>query len=476
MADINFDISPAPGITNDLIAVIYNTLAPSAEIARQVVLPPHPTNHTFNFANLPIGTYIVRIHQSPDGVTLGNLEHDFWVNASITTTAAYTIKTFQVGLGRSSPYYDPADQDTDYINPDLNGLDYLVFKPGYGPLDWAADITPYPGGGFSFTNNQKFAQGEIYTIQINNLVQTATSGSSQQSFPVGTIQITTDTTITSTHFNRIVEIRSPADCTLSIDLFSVPDGTQFCFNTHALFSEDQIASFRYAKISVSNGFIVYNGFGRTNMWIGRREDYTFYKTGGLLYVLRADDGYKRIGQIIYSFTIAPINSFPLQGEWIDQSACGRLFYDYVANLNPAELGTGTQDVQPDATNRTKWIVGSTKVWLPDHGGLFHRPNDIDGNEDFIRWPGEKQSDKVGPGQVKSLVFTGQGVLNNGIPGGTPGVGFLATRGDGGSITTDSASGTNNNSVRIDPLQIITGSGNDGQTRPKNVSVQAYVLS
>src|SRR6478735_2891664 len=136
MPNIQFTITPAPGIANDLIAVIYNTISPAAEIDRILKAPPHAAPHDFSFTNLPVGTYIVKIYESPDGITLGTLRHDFWVNAAIDNVSAYTIKTFQVGLGRPAPYYDPAHEATNYINPDLNGLSYTVFKPGYGPLSW----------------------------------------------------------------------------------------------------------------------------------------------------------------------------------------------------------------------------------------------------------------------------------------------------------------------------------------------------
>jgi hypothetical protein len=477
MANIQFQISPVPGITNDLIAVIYNTLAPAAEVARQVVNPPHASPHNFNFTGLVVGTYIVKIHQSPDGSTLGNLEHDFWVNAVINTVNAYDVKTFQVGLGRSAPYYDPSNGDNDYINPDLDGLNYTVFKPGYGPLDWAANITEYPGGGFSFTDGQEFSQDEIYTILISNLVTTSTGSSSGPSFPEGVEPVAGDITFTSTHYNKILEVTAATNCNIDIpNLDTLPDGTRFIINTQFLFSDEYDAPFYFVTLTLPAGrFARINGIDHNKVWIGRGETFDFVKFGNYLRMVNDCEPYRSVGKIVYSFGKPPLGSVRLQGGWYLKDQIGRVWEEYVSQLSGDEIEFGTDDVDPDADSRTKWVIGATKLWFPDHGGLFHRPNDLNGDIDFTRHPGNLQQDKVGPAQVNTHVFTGVSVGKTGLPGGSPGVGVLATLGDGGDIDTDSATGTNNNLARTDPWSIITGSAQDGQTRPKNVTVAAYVL-
>jgi hypothetical protein len=476
MPDIQFQISPAPGVTNDLIAVLYNTIAPAAEVARLLKAPPHASPYNFNFTNQPVGTYIVKIHESPDGVTLGNLRHDFWVNAAINNVQAYTPKTFQVGLGRPAPFYDPADGDTDYINPDLDQLDYLVFKEGFGVLSWDRDITKLSGGGFGFTNGQVFAQDEIYTILISNLTQVTTpGGSSGNSFPNGVVNISGDTTFTSLHYNKVIEVTAVNTCILSISSFdSIPDNTVFSINTHNLVSDDYFAPFYYLIVGLQAGrYLRANGKALNIFHVGRGEEIWVMKSGQFLILLNGGEAYRRVGQIVYTFGEPPLGSLPLTGAWHDKFLFGRLFNYYVNVLPPAELGTGVDDVEPDADNRTKWIIGATKFWVPDHGGVFHRMTDPDGNQDHVRNPGSYQVDVVGPANVKTTAWTGNGLGKSGLV--SDGVGFLATHGDGGSVTTDSASGTNRNSARTGTWPIITWAGIDGQTRPRNVAVNAYVL-
>lgn len=473
MPNVQFTISPAPGITNDLIAVIYNTVAPAAELARLLKSPPHAAPYDFNFPNLLVGTYIVKIHESPDGVTLGTLRHDFWVNAAINSLTGYTVKTFQVGLGRGTPYFDPAHDTDDYINTDLYGLDYTVFKPGYGPLDWAANITTYPGGGFSFTDGQKFYQDEIYTILISNLVSSTSVSPVVNGFPSGLVVIMGDTAFTSTHYSKMLEVSSTNSCTISIaTLATIPDNTVFNVNTNALVSDDPNAPFRYAMISLPGGqFARINGTDHNTVYVGRGEEMTFVKIGTYLRLISGGDGYRRLGQIVYSFSAPPLGSLPLTGGWYPQADFGRIFNDYIQQLDPSELGSGVDDVAPGANDRTKWIIGATKFWVPDHGGIFHRPTDPDGNNDVTRLPGNYQADAIGPGDVNTKAWTGGGLGHNSLTNDS--VGFLATHGDGGEINSlTAASNTNRSSARSVKFAIIS---TEGQTRPKNAAVNAYVL-
>jgi hypothetical protein len=375
MANVSFTISPAPGVTNDLIAVIYKTTAPAAEVDRIVKPDPHPDPYNFQFSDLVPGEYFVKIHESPDGSTLGNLRHDFWVDAVINKLTAYEVKTFQVGQGRGAPYYDPANGTDDYINPDLNGLDYTVFKPGYGPLDWDANINPYTGGGFSFIDGQIFSQDEIYTILVNNLVQSAVPQTGV-GFPEDILEITGDTTFTSTHHNKELEINGSATIvTITIpDLNTIPDLTQWAINTHN-------GTQRYVTLQLPVGkYCLVDGVQRNAVYIAKGENAKFIKKGNYLRVKWEGD-HRRVGERVYGDGKAPINSLPLTGGWKSKADYPRIFYWHINELPVGELGVGTDDVTPDATNRVKWIIGATKFWVSDHGGYFYRPIDTDQNID-----------------------------------------------------------------------------------------------
>lgn len=462
-------MSPAPGISNKLVAVIYNTITPAAEVARQVFNPPHSAPRSVSFPNVPIGTYIVKVHQSTDGIVLGNIEQDFWVNASISNVTAYTIKTFQVGLGRSAPYYDPSDGDVDYVNPDLDGLDYIVFKSGYGPLDWANDINPFAGGGFSFINGQVFSQDEVYTILINNLTQTVAGGSTQ-SFPIGVIAtINTNFTFNSTHYNKILEIVSVNNLVITMpNLATIPDGTQFAVNTHILVDDSYTAPFRYAvlQMAVGESCLIYNNALGT-VHIGRGEEVTFIKFGTILRVMNGADGYRDLGRYVYYSSKPPKSSLHLSGGWYDKVIFGRIFNEYINRLDPGEVVIGVDDSIPSAENRVKWIIGTNKFWVPDHGGLFHRPSDVSSVIDPIRYPNTYQADDNKAHNHVTAPY------NRSIA--------RASEAGGNQIPQVDGSNSNaNQKYRVagmddtrwgDATIISQGS----ESRPKNVTVNAYVL-
>jgi hypothetical protein len=460
MASVPFTISPIPGLTSDIIAVIYNTLAPAAEVARILKHAPHNNPYNFNFTNIPSGIYIVKIHETPDGVTLGTLRHDFWVDATLQKLLSYEVKTFQVGLGRGTPYFDPADQDTDYINTDLDGLTYTVFKPGYGPLDWAADITPRVGGGFTFTNGQVFAQDEIYTILISNLV-TQPIQQSGVGFPDDIVTLNVDTVFSSAHYGKLLEIDSLNPLlTLSINLSAIPDGTMFAINTQ---KHNNILKNVVLNLGLGQAIIA-KGISWQTAYVGRSEVVTLFKKGSVLRILNWDGDYKRIGEKVLADGLPPENSLPLDGGWYLKTDLPRAFNWYVNRLPAGEWEPGTDDITPAGDNIRKWIIGQNKFRAPDHRDVHYKVVDVGVLTNTY------QADELGPGNVKTIAWTGATVGHNFLA--NDGVGFAATNGDGGVVTTDSSTGTNRNTARTGAWPIISP---HGENRVRAVFSNAYVI-
>lgn len=460
MANVAFTMSPAPGVINDMIAVLYDG---AAEVDRLDIPAPHDSPVDLDFINVAAKTYNVKIHETPGGGVLGNLRHDFWVDASLQKLSGYTVKTFQVGAGRGAPYYDPADQDDEYINPDIDGLDYLVFKPGFGPLDWAANITPHTGGGFDFTDGQKFDQDAIYTLLISNLV-TQPLQQTGVGYPSDIVTISADTAFSSTHYNNLIEVdASAAVITITIaTIATIPDGTIFGINT-----QKHNGTLRNVVLQLPAATSCYvNGVARNAVYIGRSEEVTFVKKGSILRIVNWDGDYRRLGEKVFSDGDAPANGLLCDGTWYNKTDIPRGYNWYINVLPAGEWVSGVDDSTPAGDDVYKWIIGTNKVRTPDHRDMHYRA------ANGSRIANSYQADAVGPGTIKTRVFTGNGLTKNGLPGGTPGVGILGTMGDGGSITTDSASGTNNNSAHTDPWDIISTSG---ETRVKNIAQNVYVI-
>lgn len=459
MANVAFTMSPAPGVINDMIAVLYDG---AAEVDRIDIPAPHDSPVDLDFINVAAKTYNVKIHETPGGGVLGNLRHDFWVDASLQKLSGYTVKTFQVGAGRGTPYYDPADQDDEYINPDLDGLDYTVFKPGYGPLDWTANITPHTGGGFDFTDGQKFDQDAIYTILISNLVLQPIPSGSGGSFPADIVEVTADLAFTSAHYNMLLAVdASTAFVTITLPPFAtIPDGVKFIINTER--HNDVLTN---CILQLPAGKQCFLNAGQFNtVYIGNNEQASFIKKGDYLIVIDWPGDRHRLGEIVLADGIPPVNGLELNGGWVLKTDYPRGFNWYVNNLPPSELGTGTDDVTPSGNNIRKWIIGVNKFWKPDHRNVHYRVTD------GSRLANDYQADEIGPGEIKTIVRTGGSIGKNSLT--SDDIGLLASEGDGGEVTSDSQSGTNRNTARSEKFSTISP---NGENRVKNVAKNAYVI-
>jgi len=226
MAEISFQISPAPGITNDLIAVIYKTTAPTAEIDRIVKNQPHSSPFNFQFSNLADGVYIVKIHESPDGVTLGNLRHDWWEDAT-TGQILFERKFYTVDGGGT---YDPLSTaspvtiaDPYFAGKTITG----VFQEGYRYLKPTTEWSQVSGGAVEFDAAISNEPGQVWSVEISYLVP-ANSGAPQAPFS-DIVVVTSDITLNTTHYNKSIYARASGNkiTITSPSIGSIPEGTGF---------------------------------------------------------------------------------------------------------------------------------------------------------------------------------------------------------------------------------------------------------
>jgi hypothetical protein len=225
MAEISFQISAAPGITNDLIAVIYNTLSPSAEVDRIVVAPPHNSPANFQFSNLSSGVYIVKVHEStPGSGILGNLRHDWWEDAS-TNQILFERRFYTVdGLGT----YDPTAGTVKIIDPYFSGKNITgVFQEGFRYLIPAVEWQQNSGGEVEWLGGISNSYGQVWSVEIT-YAQPATGGSQAIPF-TDIVVVTADTTLTATEYDKCIYARASANkiTITSPSIATIPDGKGF---------------------------------------------------------------------------------------------------------------------------------------------------------------------------------------------------------------------------------------------------------
>lgn len=436
--------------TSDFLLVARESDDPLSEVYRSDLLEPPHTVRNITINNINPVMHRVELWTTSDGTTLGELRGVCDIDASIANEVAFDYIQFVVGRGNGAPEYDPAAEQGQYVNPDLDGKDYLVFKEGFGALKWGIDIQTISGGGFEFINGNLFSEGEGYTVQYS-LITSSTTSTSGKSYPEDVVEITGNITFGSTHYNKLIEVNSSSPI-VTIDIPSldaVPNGTLFGINTHN-------GTQRYVTLQLNTGrYCLINGEQRNAVYIGRAEEVTFIKKGSYLRIVNWDGDYRRVGQRVFTDGLQPANTLPETGDWYLQTDYPRIFNWYVAELPAPELGTGTDDITPDATNITKWIIGATKFWVPDSSGRFFRATSSDNTVDIQgpRLAGSNQADEVGahdhnlvvPANKTSQTASGFGRFVGGSDGNEP-------------SAMDS---------------VVTEDNSGDETRPKNVATNVY---
>lgn len=429
--------------TSDIILVVRESSAPLAEVFRQFYAAPHSQrNLTVDPLN-PV-MHIVQIWTTTDGTTLLQLKGQCDIDASLTSNLAFDFIQFIVGRGNGTPSFDPVADQPQYVNTNLDGKTYVVFKPGFGGLYWGVDIQTITGGGFEYINGQMFSADEEYTVMVSNLVASSVS-SSGSGYPSDVVSISGSITFSSLHFNKLIEVSSsnPLVGINITDINVIPDGTVFGINTHNYTAAPGFVQATALQLP-SGKYVQLFGINRNIIYLGLGEEITLIKKGAYLRIVDWVGDHRRLGERIFTDGKPPVNSLPETGSWYLKSSYPRIFEWYVNELPLTDLGTGTDDVTPDAANKTKWIIGANKFWVPDRRNLFNR------NTDGTRVSGDLQAEMVGPHThpVKPPESNS-----------TAGFGKTATGNDAAEGTGIAIYNTNNNSGT--------------ENRPANVATNVY---
>lgn len=380
MARISAQFS-APGVTNDIIAVIYKSTAPSTEIDRLVNAGNAIAPWNFIFTGLDNGTYIVRVHDSPDGTTLGNLRHDFWVDAATNEVVRERVFLTVGGTGDS----DPADGDTtvDLLLPgrEVTG----VFKEGFRYLKPSeCDFTDQSNIQLlvdSEGNQLQFTSGEVYCIELAALVTISEPSSGGGGMDAVKVQNGNEAilaiTATAADLNK-THLISSTNTSQRTDLpaaGSVSEGAGFKFmhdggnlvNVHIRRNGMDLIRFRGADV--------------TDIYLGRNEWVKIVKAGTKWYVVDYHGQWDKVGQRSYVDVVGP-NMLVLDGTKYDGAVYKRLYNYGVNSLAPSQkviesvwqLTSDTFNGQSKFTKRSLYVVDTIQeeIRVPNDLGKSYR--------------------------------------------------------------------------------------------------------
>lgn len=371
MAKISNTISPAPGVINKLVFVIYKTTDPGAEVARIVKDPPHVVPYNFQFNDIESGIYIVKVHESPDGVILGNLRHDYWVDSETETMSSEDRLFFSVdGPGE----HDPADGATDYVNPDLDGVNITgVFMEGFRYLIPGTEWEDLPGGGIRILNGV-FNNGQVWAVEIQN--QEIGTGTPQPNDTFSEIVIVTAASLnmTNSDLNKTLLGRTNAN---NVQDLNMPFIGAIANGRGLSVCHDRGLSVNVSLNAQAGEFFRFRGRDESVIHLGKGEFVKLFKrTIGAetrWYVTDYSGAWQTLGDLIMSDEDTGDNRIYLDGTEYDLSVYRRLA-QYVNRLQPAQRKTYAQyNIQQNINGRLVYInrgffavdTVNNKVKVPD---------------------------------------------------------------------------------------------------------------
>jgi hypothetical protein len=395
MGDIRFSVYQS-SLTNHLLIIFREVQAPSIEVRR---LDIYPVPSSFNLVETGFNEVVhyVDFRDSTDGISLGTLMNQFVYDVKSGTILSE--RRFYTTDGGGA--YDPVSGDDHITDPYLAGKTISgVFKEGFRFLN--------PAGEYSHTTDtvalgptiDPLMGGEVIVVEITHLQSSSSGTNNGAGFPNDVMDVTGDVIMDNTYFNNLMSANS-SGAVLSItfpDFLTIADKIKFGFNTHN-------GTQRHLALKVPSSSPYYFQVGqlqKNTIWLGRGEDIVLMKKGNALHVVNWAGDWRRVGDIVYTDR-EPLNGLIMNsGSWQSVNAYPRLYNEYILNLDPGQLGSGTYPATPTGSNSRKWIIDLVNggFWVPDLGGHFLRPTDPDGNIDIDRAsgdrkPGTMQTDQVG---------------------------------------------------------------------------------
>jgi hypothetical protein len=416
MADAKFSIGQV-NITDYLRLIVREVSNPTAEVANIVYDPPQPTSRNIVITDLnPVMHYFDFYECTGPSDNPGTLLSTFTIDVGLINQTAIEFIEFIVDGGNA---HDPASGTITYTNTELDGADYNVTQRGIGPRSFQDEIEKVAGGGFKLLNGEKFNSLDRWFIIVALTTTTVPPIISKGLF-ADVLEITTNTTISSTHYNCLLEANaSGAILTITFpSLSSIPENTMFGFNTH-------FGSQRYMTIQLQSGEkIRFMGAEKNVTWLGKRETLCIIKKGSLLKVFEYNGDYLRVGEIVKSNIQLP-NSLPETGGWYNNADYPRFYTEYVSQIISGQLSAISGGNPVDRTKFALDTVGN-RFWVPDTGGYFERNVDPDANIDTDRTSGNRYTGTIQDQTTGEFIITGALAAVSGGNAGTPNMTVLAT--------------------------------------------------
>lgn len=275
--------------------------------------------------------------------------------------------------------------------PSLLNTTFTLERVGYGQL-LTSQFNILPSGGFELVDDD-VRKGDIFFAHTFSPVPTAPGGGVITTSIINGISlITDDTTLNTTHVNKLLHLSSPTkNIAVTVqDIAEVPDNSIVCIET-------TINNGYFSKIQTQGGQLMYvGGSGVTYLWLGSNEFLWLLKGADGWYVMKISDGVFNAGQPFFDYVVR-MNSIVGKGQLIAKSSAPRIV-DFLSVNPDAVISESLWQSNP--LNRGKFtLYDANTIRFPDFQNQFVRGLNNIGGSDTER-PGNsvglRQADKVGP--------------------------------------------------------------------------------
>lgn len=366
--NINLSISPAPGITNYLIATVYEATAPNVVVQYQVLPRPLVAEANVTFVGLnPVVHYVI-IWENTAATPGGSVRHRFiydpeYSNATISVRDDLFLT---VGAGEGNPVAG----ETAFTLDSLDGWVYTIERRGWGSMQPNVDV--------QISSNRKtfelikeedgasdvFQEGEVFIIHFepkvtnNQPIESTASGrvfSATETLSVNTTLTAGDAT------GKAYRIQGEND-TITITLPAISTMTE---NRHICFISEG-GNHKNATIQAAGTDTIewLNGI-RQNIILGQSERVWIYVANGVWMVSVASGAYNRVGEIYMSFDETEINAVFANGALLSRQVYARL-WEWVQNASPSLIVSDANWNNVALNNKGKFSFGdgSTTFRVP----------------------------------------------------------------------------------------------------------------
>jgi hypothetical protein len=402
--NINLSISPAPGITNYLIAAVYEATNPNVAVQFEVLPRPLLSDVNVTFVGLNTSVHYVIIWENTTVVPGGSIRHRFIYDPEYSNATISVRDDLYLTVG--DPGDNPVAGESDFTLASLEDWIYTIERRGWGSMQPSVDVLISPDRK-TFTlikddgegNNDVFGEGEVFILHFepkvttNQPIETLNSG---RVFSA-TETLTENTTLTSAAVGKAFKIQGVND-TITITLPAINTMPE---NRHIAFISEG-GSHKNATIQANGSDTIewLNG-KRQNIILGQSERVWIYVVGGVWVVSTAYGGFSRVGEIYMSYDNSDINAVFANGALLSRTVYARL-WEWVQNADPSLIVSDANWNNAVLNNKGKFSFGdgSTNFRVP----LLSVTGFLRGVDSISRIAGSFEVESVGPHTHEIDVF------------------------------------------------------------------------